>query len=154
MPGKTFSMNRLSKRAKHKGDEDFPPVEEEMLYDPEVLEFEYPDKLENVEGWEDHVSLSLKEFADQIDLRGGYMIGVAVSEERFQEELVLANSEGQMLKKGLEVQGMQYLSSVAVMMLSTLLLLPSDKGHMANKPYPEEHRSGKARALDAALKGV
>ncbi|KAG6815024.1 hypothetical protein H0H87_005755 [Tephrocybe sp. NHM501043] len=152
VPGKTFSVDGLSRRTKQEGDEEFPLVEEEMLDDSEVLKFEYPDELEGVDGWEDHVSLALREFADQIDVRGGYMIGVASSEEGFQEELALANSEGQMLKKGLEVQRMQCLSSVAVMTLSTLLLPPNEKGHMANEPYPEEHRSGKARALDAALK--
>ncbi|KAG6841957.1 hypothetical protein H0H87_011530, partial [Tephrocybe sp. NHM501043] len=154
VPRKTFSVDEQSRKTKQEGNKEFPPVEEEMLDDPEVLKFEYPDELENVEGWEDHVPLPLREFADQIDVRGGYMIGVASSEERFQEELALANTESQMLKKGLEVQGMQCLSSVAVMMLSILLLPPNEKGHMANESYPEEHRSGKARALNAALKGV
>ncbi|KAG6839065.1 hypothetical protein H0H87_001766, partial [Tephrocybe sp. NHM501043] len=67
VPGKTFSVDGLSRRTKQEGDEEFPPVEEEMLDDPEVLKFEYPDELENVEGWEDHVPLPLREFADQID---------------------------------------------------------------------------------------
>ncbi|KAG6842954.1 hypothetical protein H0H87_008980 [Tephrocybe sp. NHM501043] len=55
VPGKTFSVDGLSRRTKQEGDEEFPPVEEEMLDEPEVLKFEYPDELENVEGWEDQL---------------------------------------------------------------------------------------------------
>ncbi|KAG6828639.1 hypothetical protein H0H87_001444 [Tephrocybe sp. NHM501043] len=85
VPEKTFSVDGLSRRTKQEGDEQFPPVEEEMLDGPEVLEFGYPDKSDNVEEWEDHVPLLLEDFADQIDLRGGYMLEVASSEEALQE---------------------------------------------------------------------
>ena len=73
VPGRTFSVDGLSRRLRQEGDEVYPPVNPELIDEPKSMHFEYLDKEQNVPGWEEQVPLKLEEFADQIDTRGGCM---------------------------------------------------------------------------------
>ncbi|KNZ77795.1 hypothetical protein J132_03854 [Termitomyces sp. J132] len=72
VPGKTFSMDDLSCREKQPGDEEYAPVDQSLLDDPKPMIFEYPDEINKVPGWEEHVPLKLEDFIDEIDTRGDY----------------------------------------------------------------------------------
>ncbi|KAG5721882.1 hypothetical protein E4T56_gene14791, partial [Termitomyces sp. T112] len=57
--GKTFSVDGLSRRLKQPGDEEYPPVNPELVDNPKTMHFEYPDKTNNEPGWEDWEPLAL-----------------------------------------------------------------------------------------------
>ncbi|KNZ81653.1 hypothetical protein J132_11006 [Termitomyces sp. J132] len=93
VPGKTFSVDGLSRRLKWPGDEEYPPVNPELIDNPKTMHFEYPVKTNNEPGWEDWEPLALEEFADQIDTRGGYLCAVATEVSDFKQELDRARSQ-------------------------------------------------------------
>ncbi|KNZ71917.1 hypothetical protein J132_05191 [Termitomyces sp. J132] len=78
VPGKTFSVDGLSRRLKQPGDEEYPPVNPELMDNPKAMHFEYPAKTNNE---------PIEEFADQIDTRGGYLHTVATEVSDFEQEL-------------------------------------------------------------------
>ena len=50
MPGRTFSVDGLSRRPKQIGDEEYPPVNPALLDEPKSMSFEYPDKDNGIAG--------------------------------------------------------------------------------------------------------
>ncbi|KAG5348741.1 hypothetical protein C0989_008544, partial [Termitomyces sp. Mn162] len=93
-------MDGLSRREKQPGDEEYAPVDQSLLDDPKPMIFEYPDEINKVPGWEEHVPLKLEDFIDQIDTRGGYLL--ATSPEDVQEEVKLGRDREQGI--GLKLQ--------------------------------------------------
>ncbi|KNZ81386.1 hypothetical protein J132_00972 [Termitomyces sp. J132] len=123
VPGKTFSVDGLSRRLKQPGDEEYPPINPELVDNPKTMHFEYPDKTNNEPGWEDWEPLALEEFADQIDTRGGYLHAVATEVSDFEQELDSARSQEMELRKAvLSWQQPSKIDPVAVLSLSQPLL--------------------------------
>ncbi|KAG6900168.1 hypothetical protein C0995_004145, partial [Termitomyces sp. Mi166 len=107
-------------------DEEYPPVDPELMDEPKSMYFEYPDKDNNVPGWEDWEPLALEEFADQIDTRGGYLQMVAREISDFDKELSQARAQEQNLRSMVLNQSQTTrLDPVAVLALSRPLL-PDD----------------------------
>ncbi|KNZ79064.1 hypothetical protein J132_04764 [Termitomyces sp. J132] len=52
VPGKTSSVDGLSRRLKQPGDEEYPPVNPELVDNPNTMHFEYPAKTNNEPRWE------------------------------------------------------------------------------------------------------
>ena len=50
VPGRTFSVDGLSRRHKQDGDEEYSPVNPELMDEPKFMNFEYPDKDNKVVG--------------------------------------------------------------------------------------------------------
>ncbi|KAG6874433.1 hypothetical protein C0993_000592, partial [Termitomyces sp. T159_Od127] len=91
--GKTFSVDGLSRHPKYPGDEEYPPVDPELMDEPKSMLFDYPDKDNQVPGWEKWEPLQLEEFADEIDTRGGYLQLVATTVSDFDKELHHARTQ-------------------------------------------------------------
>ena len=53
VPGRTFSVDGLSRRLRQEGDEVYPPVNSELMDEPKSMHFEYSDREKNVPGWEE-----------------------------------------------------------------------------------------------------
>ncbi|KNZ79185.1 hypothetical protein J132_11181 [Termitomyces sp. J132] len=123
VPRKTFSVDGLSRRLKQPGDEEYPPVNPQLVDNPKTMHFEYPDKANNEPGWEDGEPLALEEFANQIDTRGGYLHAVATEVSDFEQELYRARSQEVELRKAvLSQQQTSRIDPVAVLSLSQPLL--------------------------------
>ena len=123
MPGKTFSMDGLSRRMKQPGNEEYEEVNSELVDYPKIMEFKYPNQLNNEEGWQAQVPLELKEFADEVDTRGGYLVAEEV--DNFERELQEARDREAELRDAVNNQvqaGKIRLDPVAVLALSTSLL--------------------------------
>ncbi|KAG5729873.1 hypothetical protein E4T56_gene13854 [Termitomyces sp. T112] len=123
VPGKTFSVDGLSRRLKQPGEEEYPPVNSELVDNSKTMHFEYPAKNNNEPGWEDWEPLALEEFADQIDTRGGYLHAVATEVSDFEQELDRARSQEVELRKAvLSQQQTSRMDPAAVLSLSQPLL--------------------------------
>ncbi|KAG6870231.1 hypothetical protein C0992_000651, partial [Termitomyces sp. T32_za158] len=104
VPGKTFSVDGLSRRPKYPGDEEYPLVDPELMDEPKSMLFEYPDKDNQVSDWEKWEPLQLEEFADEIDTRGGYLQLVAAEISDFDKELNHARIQEQELRTAIMSQ--------------------------------------------------
>ncbi|KAG6883138.1 hypothetical protein C0993_007634 [Termitomyces sp. T159_Od127] len=98
VPGKTFSVDGLFRHPKYPRDEEYPLVDPELMDEPKSMLFEYPDKDNQVPGWEKWESLQLEEFADEIDTRGGYLQLAATTISDFDKELNHARTQAEEIK--------------------------------------------------------
>ena len=127
VPGKAFSIDGLSRRCKQPGDEEYPPVDPELLDEPKSMYFEYPDRDNNIPGWEEREPLELEEFADQINTRGGYMQAVATEVADFDQELGQARAKEQELRKAILSQPLtNKIDPVAVLAMARPVLPVED----------------------------
>ncbi|KAG5330992.1 hypothetical protein C0989_008452, partial [Termitomyces sp. Mn162] len=126
VPGKTFSVDGLSRRIKQPGDEEYQSVNPELVDEPKSMKFEYPDRDNGVPEWQKKKPLELWEFETEIDTRGGYLCGVAQEESDFTQELHQAHWQEQTLRKAIigKLQA-DKLDPVAVLSL-TMPLLPAE----------------------------
>ncbi|KAG6873967.1 hypothetical protein C0993_000919, partial [Termitomyces sp. T159_Od127] len=126
VPGKTFSVDGLSRHPKYPGDEEYPPVDPELMDEPKSMLFEYPDKDNQVPGWEKWEPLQLEEFADEVDTRGGYLQSVATTVSDFDKELNHARTQEEELRMAIRNHSTgSNIDPVAVLALSRPLL-PKD----------------------------
>ncbi|KAG6821843.1 hypothetical protein H0H92_000564 [Tricholoma furcatifolium] len=118
--------------------------------------FEYPDEINQEPGWEDHLPLELKDFADSIDYRGGYLHSIAEGISDFAKELVEARDQEQHLRGAILEQAKAAhvaLNPVAVLALSTPLLPDESivRDEEVSEKYSETHRTAKGQDLDKLL---
>ncbi|KAG6882381.1 hypothetical protein C0992_011841, partial [Termitomyces sp. T32_za158] len=144
VPGKTFSVDGLSRRPKYPGDEEYPPVDPELMDKPKSMLFEYPDKDNQVSDWEKWEPLQLEEFADEIDTRGGYLQLVAAEISDFDKELNHARIQEQELRTAIMSQSTgSNIDPVAVLALSKPLLpVDSQEERVEDTQTYLDHRKG------------
>ncbi|KAG5718736.1 hypothetical protein E4T56_gene2710 [Termitomyces sp. T112] len=133
------------RRLKQPGDEEYPPVNPELVDNPKTMHFEYPAKTNNEPGWEDWEPLALEEFSDQIDTIGGYLNAVNTEVSDFEQELDRARSQEVKLRKAvLSQQQTSRIDPVAILSLSQPLLPTegTEKEKKADLQAYLEHRKG------------
>jgi len=152
--GATFGPDGLSRRPNQEGDPTYDPCSDDEEEEVEPLPFE-------VVNLSEPQPLSIEEFVDQIDSRGGYFYGVANSVNDFTEELeradLLRDQEKSGLQKSLQKER-DRLSGEQVQFVQQLvstLALPEEEGDKPDENYYDEnHRSVGALEQDAMMQHI
>ncbi|KAG6863232.1 hypothetical protein C0993_012395 [Termitomyces sp. T159_Od127] len=154
VPGKTFSVDGLSRHPKYPGDEEYPPVDLELMDEPKSMLFEYPDKDNQVPRWEKWEPLQLEEFAEAIDTRGGYSQLVATTISDFDKELYHARTQEEELRMAIRNHSTgSNIDPVAVLALSRPLLPEDSKedGEEDTQTYLDYQKGSEGEDWDNLL---
>lgn len=150
--GATFGPDGLSRRPRQPTDPD--PVPDS---DEEGEEYAGPPDLIHAEPRSPD-PLPIEDFADKIDTRGGYILGIARSYKDISKELHEADmdriAEQAQLKLVLQQEGIAQERVVMVTTLLNALSLPDENSHREESHYPEEHRRPGAVAQDELIPHV
>ena len=132
MPGKTFGPDGLSRRNKQIGDEEYPD-------DEDTGKINEPPKMTIMEGAE--APLELESFKDEIDSRGGYLLGLAKSVNCFSKELENARYQSGLEKKAMEEYIAKDVNTTKVAQFTNQHILPEINEAENTEKYGESQRT-------------
>lgn len=137
--GKTFGPDGLSRRDIQEGDETYPP-------DEDIGEINKPPTMTVVKG--SPYPMEFDDFRDEIDTRGGYFRGLAMSTKCFDREIEQARRQGRLEKEAIRSQ-LDIRNELA--QYTNHLILPDIMDDGETEKYPEDQRTKSGKMQDERL---